>query len=53
VLAVPCPDHVLVQVRDGLGGAAGLLSDLTANEKTVHADFYNSFGDIFDDNNLD
>ena len=53
MLAVSCTDHVPVQVRDGLGGPAGLLSDLTANEKTVHADFYNSFGDIFDDNNLD
>jgi len=40
-------------VRDGVGGPAGLLSDLTASEKTVHADFYNNFGDLFDDNNLD
>jgi len=39
-------------VRDGLSGPAGLLSDLTANEKTVHADFYNKFGDLFDDNDL-
>ena len=53
MLSVSSPDHVPLQVRDGLGGPAGLLSDLTANEKTVHADFYNSFGDIFDDNNLD
>jgi len=36
-------------VRDGLSGPAGLMSDLTANEKTVHADFYNKFGDLFDD----
>ena len=40
------------QVRDGLSGPAGLLSDLTANEKTVHADFYNKFGDLFDDTDL-
>ena len=46
-------DCVSLQVRDGVGGPAGLLSDLTASEKTVHADFYNNFGDLFDDNNLD
>ena len=41
------------QVRDGVaGGPAGLLSELTASEKTVHADFYNGFGDLFDDNDL-
>ena len=41
------------QVRDGAaGGPAGLLSELTASEKTVHADFYNGFGDLFDDNDL-
>ena len=40
-------------VRDGVaGGPAGLLSELTASEKTVHADFYNGFGDLFDDNDL-
>ena len=41
------------KVRDGVaGGPAGLLSELTASEKTVHADFYNGFGDLFDDNDL-
>ena len=34
MLSVSSPDHVPLQVRDGLGGPAGLLSDLTANEKT-------------------
>lgn len=29
------------------------LADLTANEKMVHADFYNKFDDLFDDENLD
>ena len=38
-------------VRD-VGGPTGLLNDLTASEKTVHADFYNNFGDLFDDNDL-
>ena len=38
-------------VRD-VGGPAGLLNDLTASDKTVHADFYNNFGDLFDDNDL-
>ena len=52
MLSVPYPEQIPVQVRDGLAGPAGLLSDLTANEKTVHADFYNNFGDLFDDNDL-
>ena len=42
-----------MQVRDGGGGPAGLLSDLTAGDKTVRADFCNNFGDLFDDNDLD
>ena len=29
-----------------------LLSDLTASDKTVHAEFFNNFGDLFDDNDL-
>ena len=40
-------------VRDGsTSGPAGLLAELTASEKTVHADFYNGFGDLFDDDDL-
>ena len=34
------------------GPASSLLSELTANERTVHADFYNNFGDLFDDKDL-
>jgi len=35
------------------GGAASLLSELTSNDRTVHADFQNNFGgDLFDDNDL-
>ena len=34
------------------GPVSSLLSELTANERTVHADFYNSFGDLFDDKDL-
>ncbi|KAF2350694.1 Myeloma-overexpressed 2-like, partial [Trinorchestia longiramus] len=32
--------------------AGGLLMDLTANEKAVHADFPNTFPDLFDDDDL-
>jgi hypothetical protein len=39
-------------IRDGVGGPAVLLNDLTANDKTVHADFFHNFGDLFDDNDL-
>ena len=34
------------------GPASSLLSELTANERTVHADFQNNFGDLFDDSDL-
>ena len=40
-------------VRDGVGGGpAGLLNDLTNSDKTVHSDFPNNFGDLFDDDDL-
>ena len=32
---------------------SALLSELTNSDRTVHADFYNNFGDLFDDKNLD
>lgn len=38
---------------DEAGGTSGLLMDLAANEKSVHADFFNDFEDIFDDENLE
>lgn len=31
------------------GSSSGILMDLATNEKHVHADFYNDFGDLFDD----
>jgi hypothetical protein len=34
------------------GPNSSLLSELTANDRTVHADFYRDFGDLFDDNDL-
>ena len=40
-------------MRDGTSsGPAGLLAELTANGKTVHADFYNRFEDLYDDDDL-
>ena len=37
----------------GAGPASSLMSELTSSDRTVHADFYNNFGDLFDDKNLD
>ncbi|GLH00395.1 COP9 signalosome complex subunit 9 homolog [Gryllus bimaculatus] len=34
------------------GGSSGLLMDLAANEKAVHADFFNDFDDLYDDDDL-
>ncbi|XP_023017523.1 COP9 signalosome complex subunit 9 [Leptinotarsa decemlineata] len=34
------------------GGTSGLLMDLTANDKAVHADFFNDFIDLYDDDDL-
>uniref|UniRef100_A0A8C9P5W5 COP9 signalosome complex subunit 9 n=1 Tax=Spermophilus dauricus TaxID=99837 RepID=A0A8C9P5W5_SPEDA len=34
------------------GGSTGLLMDLAANEKAVHADFFNDFEDLFDDDDV-
>lgn len=34
------------------GGSTGLLMDLAANEKAVHADFFNDFEDLFDDDDI-
>ncbi|KAM9671275.1 COP9 signalosome complex subunit 9-like [Dama dama] len=33
-------------------GSTGLLMDLAANEKAVHADFFNDFEDLFDDDDI-
>ncbi|OWJ99315.1 hypothetical protein Celaphus_00009455 [Cervus elaphus hippelaphus] len=37
---------------DEAGGSTGLLMDLAANEKAVHADFFNDFEDLFDDDDI-
>ena len=34
------------------GGSSGLLMDLAANEKAVHADFFNDFDDHYDDDDF-
>ncbi|XP_031616761.1 COP9 signalosome complex subunit 9, partial [Contarinia nasturtii] len=34
---------------DEAGGSSGLLMDLAANEKDVHADFFNDFEDLCDE----
>ncbi|XP_012860017.1 MKRN2 opposite strand protein [Echinops telfairi] len=36
------------------GGSTGLLMDLTANEKAMHAhaDIFNDFEDLFEDDNV-
>ncbi|XP_014259358.1 COP9 signalosome complex subunit 9 [Cimex lectularius] len=34
------------------GGPSALLLDLAANEKSVHADFFNDFEDLYDDEDL-
>jgi hypothetical protein len=33
-------------------GSNSLLMDLAANEKSVHADFFNDVDDLFDDDDL-
>ncbi|XP_021927753.1 COP9 signalosome complex subunit 9 homolog isoform X1 [Zootermopsis nevadensis] len=35
-----------------VGGSSGLLMDLAANEKAVHAEFFNDFDDLYDDDDL-
>lgn len=37
---------------DEAGGSASLLMDITAIEKVVHADFFNDFDDLYDDDDL-
>ncbi|XP_017753517.1 PREDICTED: myeloma-overexpressed gene 2 protein homolog [Eufriesea mexicana] len=34
-------------------GGSRLLVDLTASEKAVHADFFNDFNDLYDDDDLE
>ena len=49
---VDCADGDLDDVVRDIGGPADLLNELGASEQTVHKDFYNNFGDLFDDNDL-
>ncbi|XP_031823867.1 COP9 signalosome complex subunit 9 isoform X1 [Sminthopsis crassicaudata] len=46
--------RVQIEVRkhSEAGGSTGLLMDLAANEKAVHADFFNDFEDLFDDDDI-
>ncbi|XP_019804959.2 COP9 signalosome complex subunit 9-like [Lagenorhynchus albirostris] len=37
---------------DEAGGSTGLLMDLAANEKAVHADFFNDSENLFDDDDI-
>ncbi|XP_076255070.1 COP9 signalosome complex subunit 9 [Rhynchophorus ferrugineus] len=37
---------------DEAGGSAALLMDITTIEKVVHADFFNDFDDLYDDDDL-
>ncbi|KAB0797866.1 hypothetical protein PPYR_08859 [Photinus pyralis] len=34
------------------GGSSNLLMDLAASEITIHADFFNDFDDLYDDEDL-
>ncbi|EDV36446.1 uncharacterized protein Dana_GF11947 [Drosophila ananassae] len=36
---------------DESGGATGMMDHLPTNDKHVHADFYNDFDDLFDEDN--
>lgn len=33
--------------------AANMINELASNDRAVHGDFYNKFGDLFDDQDLD
>lgn len=44
----PGPDMEL----EGGGSVSGMLMDFAANEKCVHLDFFNSFEDLFDEDDL-
>lgn len=37
----------------GAGPASSLLSELANSDRTVHAEFHNKFGDLFNDRDLD
>ncbi|XP_011184186.1 COP9 signalosome complex subunit 9 homolog [Zeugodacus cucurbitae] len=45
----PAADEMFSTDMEESGSSSGLLIDLPTNEKQVHADFYNDFDDLFDD----
>ena len=40
------------EVNSGVGGG-GSNMDIVTSEKAIHNDFFNSFSDLFDDDDLD
>ena len=49
---VECADGDVEDVVTDMGGPPDLLNELRASEQTVHANFYNNFGVLFDENDL-
>ncbi|XP_037950172.1 COP9 signalosome complex subunit 9 [Teleopsis dalmanni] len=45
------PEGGFIDLEDS-GTAAVMLMDIATNDKQVHADFYNDFGDLFDDSEV-
>lgn len=46
-------DGMGISEMDDSGTVSVVMTDISANEKTVHADFFNDFEDLFDDENDD
>lgn len=46
-------DGMGISEMDDSGNTSVVMMDLSANEKTVHANFFNDFDDIFDDDDDD
>lgn len=46
------PDNEVSDEAVAESSSAMQISELSANEKMVHADFYKKFEDLFDDENL-
>jgi len=47
------PDGAYDGDEGSIGTTSVQLMDVTQNEKIAHTDFYNSFGDLFDDEDLE
>ena len=39
--------------QGSMGPGSSLMSELSSSDRTVHADFFNKFGDLFNDKDLD